>query len=114
MGFLGSNGLFTHREIDIYQFFISFEKNAGSAGDNSGNLSTNDGEVTGKLMKQREEGKRHSVGPRNLVLCSAMEMKEEGDGIWSARAPTKDNPRHGLFGDGSHGVDFALDATYLG
>lgn len=50
--FLGSNSLFTHREIDIYQFFISFKKNAGSAGDNSGNLSANDGEVTGKLMAQ--------------------------------------------------------------
>lgn len=79
--------MFTHREIDIYQFFISFKKNAGSAGDNSGNLSANDGEVTGKLMKQREEGKRHSVGPRNLVLCSMMEMKEEGDGVSGQQGP---------------------------
>lgn len=79
--------MFTHRQIDIYQFFISFEKNAGSAGDNSGNLSANDGEVTGKLMKQREEGKRHSVGPRNLVLCSATEMKKEGDEVSGRQGP---------------------------
>lgn len=53
---------------------------------NSGNLRVNDGEVTGKLMKQTE-GQRHSIGARILVLCSSMEMKEEVSGTSGAQGP---------------------------
>lgn len=46
---------------------------------NPGNRGASGGEVMGKLW---EEGPRHLTRPRkNLVLFSAMEMKEEGSGV---------------------------------
>lgn len=69
--------VYPHGDGYLPIFFIPLKKNAGSA--NPGNHRANDMEVMGK---QWEGGPRHWAGPRRtLVHCSAMETKEEGDGV---------------------------------
>ena len=57
---------------------------------NPGDLRVNHGEVMGEPVAWWEEEQRHSAGPRsNLVLCSVIEIKEEGAGCLVSKGPDK-------------------------
>lgn len=79
MGSLGSNGLLTHTEVS--KFLLPLRKMQVVQATNPGDLRVHHGEVMGEPMAWWEEEQRYLTGPRrNLVLCSAVEIKEEGDG----------------------------------